>query len=150
MCIPYQISILAFWPSDDDNVIVATQASPRFVTLDIPVSQSDTYIVYIHTYILVHTYIHCAHRASILLRKIDARLGGRLAVIGRDAIEKKYIYIFLDLAKAQRGLFRLFSQQGAQNGPRPPCYAYRRSRGGCRPSATAEGWLPRASVRPPD
>ena len=34
--------------------------------------------------------IDCAHRASILRSKIDARLGGRLALIGRDAIEKKY------------------------------------------------------------
>ena len=32
---------------------------------------------------------YCAHRASILRSKIDARLGGRLAVIRRDAIEKK-------------------------------------------------------------
>ena len=42
------------------------------------------------------------------------------------------------LARAQRGRFRLFSQHGAQNGPRSPCYAYCRSRGGCRPSTTAE------------
>eukprot|EP01048_Picozoa_sp_COSAG05_P011816 COSAG05_NODE_1140_length_5740_cov_11.446020_3_plen_42_part_00 len=35
------------------------------------------------------TIIIAPHRASI-----DARLGGRLAVIIRDAIEKKYIYFF--------------------------------------------------------
>ena len=51
---------------------------------------------------------------------------------------RKSIFRFLHLARAQRGLFRLLSQQGAQNGPRSPCYAYCRSRGGCRPSTTAE------------
>ena len=63
--------------------------------------------------------------------------------------EKVFLF-FLDLASAQRGLFRRCSQQGAQNGPPSPCYAYCRSRGGCRLLATAEGWLRRGSVRPPD
>ena len=92
---------------------------------------------------------NCAHRAS---SKIDARLGGRLALIRRDAIEKKFFLLFFfgDLARAQRGRFRLFSQHGAQNGPRSPCYAYCRSRGGCRPSTTAEVCVLHASVRAPD
>ena len=69
---------------------------------------------------------------------------GRLAVIKRV-----FFLFFLDLARAQRGLFRRCSPQGAPNGPPSSCSAHCRARGGCRPSATAEVWLRRASVRPP-
>ena len=57
--------------------------------------------------------------------------------INRLGREKNSVFGYI--ARAQRELFRLFSKHGAQNGPPPPCYAYCRSRGGCRPSATAEG-----------
>ncbi len=91
---------------------------------------------------------HGAHRASFLRNRRPTRWAISINHAGCD--REKVFLNFLDLARAQRGLFRLFSQQGAQNGPRSPCYAYCRSRGGCRPSATAEVWLRRASVRPPD
>ena len=68
-----------------------------------------------------HMPRHCAHRAAIC-SQIAARLGGRLALIIRA---KRFI--FLNTARAQRGLFRRCSQQGAQNGPPPPRYAYCRS-----------------------
>ena len=59
--------------------------------------------------------------------------------INQVGCDREKVFLdFLHLARAQRGLFRLLSQQGAQNGPRSPCYAYCRSRGGCRPSTTAE------------
>ena len=86
---------------------------------------------------------HCAHRASILRSKIDARPWA--ISINQPCI----FYFFLDLARAQRGLFRRCSPQGAPNGPPSSCSAHCRARGGCRPSATAEVWLRRASVRPP-
>jgi len=73
-----------------------------------------------------------------LRSKIDARPWA-ISINHAGCDRAKVFLDFLDLARAQRGLFRLFSQQGAQNGPRPPCYAYCRSRGGCRPSATADG-----------
>ena len=85
----------------------------------------------------------------MLLRPQGVDLAISINPAGLDR-ETFFLFFFLDLARAQRGLFRLFSQQGAQNGPRPPCYAYCRSRGGCRPSAIAEVWLRRACARPPD
>ena len=95
------------------------------------------------------TNVDCAHRASILRSKIDARPWA--ISINQPGCDREKVFLdFLDLARAHRGLFRRCSQQGVQNGPRPPRYAYCRSRGGCRRSATAEVWLRRASVRPPD
>ena len=89
-------------------------------------------------------------RQPVDIEDDSAQSNGAISINHTGCDREKVFLDFLDLARAQRGLFRLFSQQGAQNGPRPPCYAYCRSRGGCRPSATAEVWLRRASVRPPD
>ena len=62
---------------------------------------------------------HCAHRASILRSKIDARPWAiSINQVGCD--REKVFLDFLDLARAHRGLFRRCSQQGAQNGPPPP------------------------------
>ena len=69
---------------------------------------------------------------------VDFAQPGQWAIsINRLGREKNSVFGYI--ARAQRELFRLFSKHGAQNGPPPPCYAYCRSRGGCRPSATAEG-----------
>ena len=83
----------------------------------------------------------------------DGRVKASLTVPpARWAISSNHVgdfILFLDLARAQRGLFRRCSPQGAPNGPPSSCSAHCRARGGCRPSATAEVWLRRASVRPP-
>ena len=113
-------------------------------------SERDTFPVKIlESEITRIEFLDCAHRASILRSKIDARPWA-ISINHAGCDREKVFLDFLDLARAHRGLFRRCSQQGVQNGPRPPRYAYCRSRGGCRRSATAEVWLRRASVRPPD
>ena len=51
---------------------------------------------------------YCAHRASILRSKIDARPWA-ISINPAGCDREKVFLNFLDLARAQRGLFRLFS-----------------------------------------
>ena len=69
------------------------------------------------------------HRHLLLLRPQGAKLAPGQWAISINRLGREKNSIFWDIARAQRGLFRRFSQQGAQHGPPPPCYANRRSRG---------------------
>ena len=94
--------------------------------------------------------------ASELLRlqgvdsKIDARPWAISIIYNPAGCDREKVFLdFLDLARAQRGLFRLFSQQGAQNGPRSPCYAYCRSRAWWMSAVGYRGGVAPPCLRPP-
>ena len=88
---------------------------------------------------------------TLFIAPTGRRFGAAISTPGQWAIssnrlgrEKKSI--FGSIARAQRWLFCLFSQQGAQNGPPPPCYANRHPR--CPGSLVAPGgvWILRTVV----